>query len=318
MESESVASERSESPEDAHTDTSWVDRDAYPFETDCLRLTEGAVNYVDEGPSDPAGTLLMLHGNPTWSFLYRHLVRGLSDRYRCVALDYLGFGLSERPEEFSYRPEDHAVVVEEFVEALGLEDVILVVQDWGGPIGLSYAVDHPENVRALVVMNTFAWPVDDDAHFRRFSALFGGALGRVLCERYDLFTRVVMPLAFGDRRRFPASVREQYVAAHRGRDRTGTWMFPRRVVGSSGWLASLWNRRERIAHLPTRIVWGMNDAAFRASELRTFEGWFEEASVVRLRGVGHYVQEEMGEDLVPYVREFLESLGSEDETGYAD
>jgi haloalkane dehalogenase len=307
-----------------HEGTDWVDRRAYPFDTHCVGLSEGAVHYVDEGPtarSTPRATLVMLHGNPTWSFLYRHLILGLREEFRCVVPDYLGFGLSERPSSFSYRPEDHAAVVEALLEELALEDVVLVVQDWGGPVGFSYAANHPENVTGLVVMNTFAWPLDEDAHFRRFSALTGGVLGRVLCERYDFFTRVVMPLAFADREKLPAAVHEQYLAANRGRDRTGTWMFPRELVGSSGWLSTLWSRRERFADIPAQLVWGMNDAAFRASELRTFEGLFEDASVVRLRGVGHYVQEEMGEDLVPYVREFLESLdqaGDDDAAGHED
>jgi haloalkane dehalogenase len=310
----SAASDTGESA-GVHGDTDWIDREAYPFETNCTGLSAGSVHYVDESPEhgDTEATLLFLHGNPTWSFLYRHLIRGLSDEYRCVAPDYLGFGLSERPEDFSYRPEDHAAVLEEFVDRLALEDVVLVVQDWGGPIGLSYAAKHPGNVAGLVVMNTFAWPVDDDPHFRRFSTLFGGSVGRLLCERYDVFTRVAMPLGFADRDKLSARVHEQYLAANRDRDRTGTWTFPHCVVGSTGWLASLWSRRERFADVPTRLIWGMNDPAFRPSELRTFEGLFEDASVVRLRGVGHYVQEEMGEALVPYVREFLESLGDEDD-----
>ena len=95
----------------------WVDREAYPFDSRFVDLDAGRVHYVDEGPEDGGNaTLLLLHGNPTWSFLYRDLVAGLSDEYRCVALDYLGFGLSERPDDFTYRPEDHADVVEAFVE----------------------------------------------------------------------------------------------------------------------------------------------------------------------------------------------------------
>jgi haloalkane dehalogenase len=248
---------------------------------------------------------LLLHGNPTWSFLYRQLIRGLRDEYRCVALDYLGFGLSERPADFSYRPEDHADVVEEFIDELGLQDVVLVVQDWGGPIGLSQAIEHPENVRGLVVMNTWMWPVNDDPHFARFSRILGGRLGRELCLRYDFFTRVVMPLGFADRSKFTERARAQYREANRG-DRLGTAVFPEAIRGSQAWLSSLWQRREHIADIPARLVWGMDDNAFRPAELRTFEGLFEDSSTVRLYNVGHYVPEEFGRDLVPVVREFLD------------
>lgn len=292
----------------AHTGTGWVDRSAYPFESKCLGLSAGAVHYVDEGPDDGGNaTLLMLHGNPTWSFLYRHLLRGLRGEYRCVALDHLGFGLSERPADFSYRPEDHADVVEEFVDELGLEDIVLVGHDWGGPIGLSYAIDHPENVAGLVVMNTWMWPVTDDPHFARFSRLLGGRIGRELVERFDLFTRVIMPMGFADRSKFTDAARQQYRFANRN-DRTGIGVFPQAILGSQTWLSSLWQRRENVADIPARLVWGMEDGAFRPAELRTFEGLFEDSTAVRLYGVGHYVQEEFGAGLVPLVREFVAEL----------
>ncbi|ELZ82593.1 haloalkane dehalogenase [Haloferax elongans ATCC BAA-1513] len=297
-----------ESLSSVHDGTEWVDRHAYPFESKCLGLSAGAVHFVDEGPDDGGeATLLMLHGNPTWSFLYRHLIRGLRDEYRCVALDYLGFGLSDRPDDFSYQPEAQAAVVEEFIHELGLEDVVLVVQDWGGPIGLSYAIERPDNVRGLVVMNTWMWPVNEETHFSRFSSLLGSRLGRELIERFDLFTRVMMPMGFADRSKLSAAARKQYRMANRG-DRTATAVFPKAILDSTAWLSSLWERRERIAFLPARIIWGMEDMAFRPAELRTFEGLFANSSSVRLHGVGHYVQEEFGPDLVPLVRDFLETL----------
>jgi haloalkane dehalogenase len=294
---------------DAHGDASWVDRRAYPFETDCVDLSAGSVHYVDEGPEDPAGTLLFLHGNPTWSFLYREPIRALADEYRCVAPDYLGFGLSEKPADFSYRPEDHAAVIEEFVETLDLTDLILVVHDWGGPIGLSYALDHPENVRGVVVQNTFVWPVDDQRWSRTFAWLGGGPIGRRLCERYDAFARVVMPLAFADRSRFTDDVRDQYLAPHADReDRTGTWVFPREIVGETDWLASLWERRETLADLPALLVWGMRDPAFGTGPLRTFQALFRGSETVELDDVGHYVAEEAGDRLADAMRRFLDDL----------
>ncbi len=99
----------------------------------------------------------MVHGTPTWSFMYRHLIRDLSPRYRCIAPDHLGFGLSDRPAGWSYRPEDQARNLARLIETLGLKDLTLVVHDFGGPIGLAYALDHPENVRRLVLFNTWMW-----------------------------------------------------------------------------------------------------------------------------------------------------------------
>jgi haloalkane dehalogenase len=133
----------------------------------------------------------VLHGNPRWSFLYRHPIHGLSDEHRCVALDCLGFGLSEDPPGFSYRPADHAAVVGEFVDELDLTDLTLLVHDWGGPTGHSCALDRPENVRALIVCNSWFWPIEDDRTVRLFSRLLGGPVGRLLAERYDAFARYV-------------------------------------------------------------------------------------------------------------------------------
>jgi haloalkane dehalogenase len=300
-------------------ETNWIDRDEYPFDSRCVGLSAGAVHYVDEGPRDGGrGTLLMLHGNPTWSFLYRHLIRGLSEEYRCVAPDYLGFGLSERPPGFSYRPADHAAVVAEFVETLGLTDLTLVVHDWGGPIGLSYALDHPETVRALVVCNSWFWPVEDDRPTRLFGRLLGGPVGRLLAERYDAFTRYVMPRLYADRSRLTDSIHRHYLEPHREGSRRGTWVFPREIVGSTEWLASLWDRRERVADRPTLLLWGVGDPAFDRGVLRVWQALAPRATVHEFDGVGHYVPEEMGPDLVPPVRAFLGGLPDRDEGEGAD
>ncbi|MFC4357336.1 alpha/beta fold hydrolase [Halobium salinum] len=320
-----VSTPRGESADERDTahgrDTAWLDREAYPFDSHCVGLSAGAVHYVDEGPEDGGrGTLLMLHGNPTWSFLYRHLVRGLGDEYRCIALDYLGFGLSERPPGFSYRPEDHAAVVAEFVAELGLTDLTLVVQDWGGPIGLSYALDHPENVRALVVMNTWVWPIDDDRVTRAFSRLLGGPLGRGLSKRYNVFARYVMPRLYADPSRLTPEIHRHYLEPlSRPEDRRGSWVFPREILGETEWLASLWDRRGALADYPALLVWGMEDPGFDAGMLRVWQALFPDATVHELDGVGHYVQEEMGPDLAPLVRAFLDGLpGDEDDVDVAD
>jgi haloalkane dehalogenase len=137
------------------------------------------LHYVDDG-SGP--TILMLHGNPTSSFLYRHLIAGLRDRFRCVALDYPGFGESRAPAGYDFTPRTHSYVVERFVEQLGLGALTLFVQDWGGPIGLGFAGRPPELVQRLVVGNTWAWPVNGDRHFEYFSRLMGEGAGHYIQE----------------------------------------------------------------------------------------------------------------------------------------
>lgn len=140
-------------------------RDLYPFEDHCLGLGFGDYHYLDESPSGtPRGTVLMVHGNPTSSFVYRDVARDLLGLgYRVVAVDHYGFGLSAKPpiEAFGYRPSDHSTVLTSFVDALDLRDVTLLVQDWGGPVGLGMAVARPDRIKNLLIMNTWAWQVTE-------------------------------------------------------------------------------------------------------------------------------------------------------------
>ena len=152
----------------------WVDDDLFPFESRFVDIDGHTVHYVDEG-SGP--TLLLLHGNPTWSFLWRDVIRALRDDFRCIALDYPGFGLSTAKPGYRYLPEEHADVVTGFVDALGLNGVTLVGQDWGGLIGLAAVQRRPGVFDRLVLANTWAWPVNGDLHFEGFSRIIGGPPG---------------------------------------------------------------------------------------------------------------------------------------------
>lgn len=282
----------------------WLDRDRYPFRPRWFELPAGRMHYVDEGEGTP---IVMVHGNPTWSFLYRHQVRRLSSRYRCVAPDHLGFGLSDKPPAWNYLPERHAANLAALIDALELEGITLVVQDWGGPIGLSYALRRPENVRGIVILNTWMWPVHDDAYYVAFSTIVGGPAGRLLIRRLNLFARPVMRAMYGDGGKLTPEIHEHYLRPlATPEDRKGSSIFPREVVGSSAWLGTLWGRRERLEGIPKAIVWGMTDVAFREKELGRWTAAFPDADVTRLEGVGHFVQEEAPEDLVGAMERLLE------------
>ena len=284
-------------------DTSWIDRSEYPFRSNYLNLEMGKMHYLDEGKGDP---VVMLHGNPTWSFLYRHLVSGLSNSYRCIAVDYIGFGLSDKPKNWSYLPQDHAKNVEILMEKLGLKDITLIVQDWGGPIGISYAISHPDNVKQLVIMNTWAWSVSDDFHFRWFSRFLGGMFGKLLITRFKFFERTIMKAFNKNRSKFTKSIHQHYLRPFsNSKERKGVWMFPREITGSSDWLQGLWSQRAKIKDKPALLIWGMKDVAFREMELKIWEDMFSHSKTVKLEGVGHYVPEETGSELIPIIKEFL-------------
>jgi len=283
--------------------TDWIDRTEYPFGSHHLDLEMGRLHYVDEGEGPP---VVMVHGNPTWSFLYRDLIGRLAPRFRCVAPDHIGFGLSDKPADWSYLPERHAANLAALIESLDLRDVTLVVQDWGGPIGLSYSVEHPERVARLVIMNTWMWPVDDDRYYRAFSGFMGGPVGRLLITRFNFFARSVLRRAYGDKRRLTTAVHQHYLKAlPTPADRVGCSVMPREIIGSTEWLGGLWERRAALADKPALIVWGMKDIAFREKELNRWIEALPQAEVVRLPDVGHYVQDEAPQRLGEAVERFL-------------
>tara|TARA_R110002050_G_scaffold202591_1_gene337777 strand:- start:7882 stop:8367 length:486 start_codon:yes stop_codon:yes gene_type:complete len=136
---------------------SWVDTTQYPFETKFLRLEAGNMHYVDEGKGE---ILLFIHGTPTWSFLYRDMIKELSKDYRCIAIDHMGFGLSQKRDSVAATPEWHAQNLSEFINKLDLKDVTLVVHDFGGPIGLAAGIQNSERIKRVVLFNTWLWATE--------------------------------------------------------------------------------------------------------------------------------------------------------------
>lgn len=267
----------------------WVDRSAYPFRSSYLDLGAGRLHYVDEG-SGPA--LLFVHGTPTWSFLYRHLLRELSRDHRVVAVDHLGFGLSDKPAGWGYRPADHARNLALLVEHLGLDDFTLVVHDFGGPIGLSYALEHPERVRSLVLFNTWLWSLRGTPA-ERASRAMSGPLGRFLYRRLNFSPRVLLKAVYGDKGKLTPSIHRQYIAPFpTAASREAPWVLARELIGSSDWYEGLWGRLDRIADKPALLLWGMKDPTFGAAALERWRGALRNSRVVEFPEAGHFVQEE--------------------------
>lgn len=277
----------------------WVSDALFPYTPRYADVGGARVHYIDEGTGPP---LLLLHGNPTWSFLYRDIVRGLAPRFRCIAPDYPGFGLSRAPAGYDFTPAAHARIVEQFLLARELSGVALMVHDWGGPIGLGVAGRHPQRIRGLIIGNTWAWPVDGDPHFERFSKLVGGPVGGWFIRNFNAFVNVLMRAAMKRRR-----LSRQALAAYRGpfstrASRVPTQAFPRAILRGREYLAEVEAGLARLAHLPALIVWGDRDVAFRDVERRRFERLFPRHCTVILRGAGHYIQEEAPEEIVEAIR----------------
>lgn len=283
----------------------WLDVKEYPFRSRFIDTPHGAMHYIDEGAGE---VILLLHGNPTWSFMYRSLIRGLSRHFRCVAPDHIGFGLSDKPFDVSYRPQFHAANLERFVEALGLRDITLVLHDWGGPIGVSYALDHPDNVRRLIVFNTWFWSVEGNRDVENFSRIVGGPLGRFACRYLNAFPRFVMPSALGNKATLGKATHRHYIKPFpTPKSRKGSWVFPKAIVGESEWLASLWARRDRLAAKPVQLLWGLKDPGLgKRGELARWQEAFPRHEALTFPEIGHFVPEELGAEAVDPVEAFLQ------------
>jgi haloalkane dehalogenase len=276
----------------------WIPEHLYPFESRYADVVGARVHYIDEGSGPP---LLLLHGNPTWSFLYRDIVRGLSDRFRCIAVDHPGFGLSTAPGGYGFTPAEHAGVLEQLVVELDLRDVTMMVQDWGGPIGFSVATRHPDRFRGFVIGNTWAWPKSDLAT-QAFSRFLGGPIGKRLILNRNLFVEKALPGGVSRGKLAPA-----VMDAYRGPfptppSRVPTWVFPREILGSRPFLAEVERGLPKLRDRPALIVWPTKDVAFKERERSRWEQVFGDHRTVTLEGAGHYIQEDAPDEIVAAIR----------------
>ena len=276
----------------------------FPVEHRFLNLDGGRIHYVDEGSGE---TLLLLHGNPTWSFLYRKIIAGLTSDFRCIALDYPGYGMSEAPADYRYTPQEHSRFVEQFVDTLGLTRLTVMVQDWGGPIGFALAGRRPDLIRAFVVGNTFAWPLGGDPRVALFSRLMGGFIGRSLTWAFNFVPRfffwrgLALPVA--------PEVLRLYLAPWRPRSRRRAAVIaPGQLTAASEFLQEVEHLViTRLATKPALIAWGTRDFAFGDQE-RRFEQIFSTHRTILYDDASHFLQEDAGELIAEQMARFVTEL----------
>jgi haloalkane dehalogenase len=281
-----------------------VDRRAYPFVDKWMPLRAGRMHYVDEGAGEP---ILFSHGTPTWSFEWRHLIRALSPEYRTIAPDHLGFGLSERPHNAPYTPEWHSANFAEFVEALDVGPLTLVVHDFGGPIALPLALRRPDLVKRLVVANSWMWSFAGDRDMEAKARVAGGPVGRALYRWANVSLKVIMPSAYGDRTKLTPEIHRQYLDRFPDRWSRGAvlWPLAHALRGSSAFYDSLWFERARLSGMPSLIVWGMSDSAFKPHQLAKWREALPQAQVIELPNAGHWPHEEEPVAFESALRAFL-------------
>ena len=286
----------------------------YPFTPRRIDIRPGiGLSYLDEGPRDGA-VVVMLHGNPSWSFYWRHLIAGLSDRYRCIVPDHVGMGLSDRPgdDAYTYTVQSRIDDLTTLLDALDIRGpVTLAVHDWGGMVGFGWALTHAAQVRRLVVLNTAAFPLPAAKPMPwQLSLGRDSRVGGLLIRAFNLFARGAA--WFGTQRRLPAAVRRAYIAPYAGwRNAIATLRFMQDIPlqeGDPAWplVAEAGRQLPTFADRPAFIGWGLRDFVFDRHFLDGFVAALPQAEVHAFEDAGHYVLEDKHEVLVPAIRAFLD------------
>jgi len=286
----------------------------YPFSSHYLETGDGLrMHYLDEGPRD-APTVLMLHGNPTWSFYYRNLVKAMSGKFRCIVPDYIGCGLSEKPgdDRYDYRLASRIKDVDTLINKLGLSKPLsLVVHDWGGMIGFAWAVQNPDRISKMVVLNTAAFPIPADKRMPPALSLVRDLkLGQFLTLQFNAFSVIAARLGF--KKPVSKEVRDAYKLPYDSpANRIATARFVQDIPLSEKdpGFDILLRTAEHLPLLkdkPCLIAWGEKDFVFDKTFLNRWLEFYPEAEVHRYADCGHYILEDGGPALIDTISKFIE------------
>lgn len=277
--------------------------DLYPFRSHFLQLGEHNLHYVDEGQGQP---ILMLHGNPTWSFYYRNLIQTFSPRFRTVVPDHMGCGLSDKPQEYPYNLETHIQNTYKLIRFLDLKNIILVVHDWGGAIGMGLATRYPELFDKIVILNTAAFPSSNIP--RRINFLRSTSFGEFLTRKFNLFA---WPATFMTTvKSLPKKIKEGYLLPYDSwENRVAVARFVQDIPMDEGHptYSTLDEIGRKLPTLqkPVLILWGGKDFCFDRHFFERFVEVFPHANAHWYANAGHYVLEDALNDVSTRIREFI-------------
>jgi len=287
------------------------DHAAYPFTPHTFTRPAGQMSYLDEGGGDP---VVMLHGNPTWSYYYRNLVLALRDNYRCIVPDHIGCGLSDKPpvSVYDYSLKSRVDDLEALLEHLGLrENLTLVLHDWGGMIGMAFASRHPERIKKIIASNTGAFPLPAGKRLP-WSLKIGRntRLGAWLILKKNIFCRLAARWCV-KRHKLPANVRAMYLKPYDSpANRVAVLKFVQTIplnASDPGYdiirdtAASL----SKFSGVPTLLLWGMRDFVFDRHFLAEWQRYMPHAVTHTWPDCGHYLLEDATDDAIAKIREFL-------------
>lgn len=284
-----------------------IESSLYPFKSHSLNLDSHRYHFLDEGQGE---TLLMLHGNPTWSFYYRNLILDLKRSCRCVVPDHMGMGKSDKPQNYPYTLSQHIDNLVALVSELSLKDITLVVHDWGGAIGMGFAVRYPQKVRRLILFNTAAFLSEKIP--MRLSLFRMPGFGALAIRGFNAFALAAINMACKNRERMTDEVKAGYLAPYNNySNRIANLRFVQDIPMSpdepSYYLVKeIEENLDQFASLPVMIVWGDKDFVFNHHFLKKWQKIYPNAEVHRVSDAGHYVVEDAHERILPWMKKFIQ------------
>jgi len=283
----------------------------YPFKSHYVEIDGLKYHFLDQGSGDP---VIMIHGNPTWSFYFRKLIQGLSNRYRAVAPDHIGCGLSDKPgiTRYDYRLKSRVRDLESFLEYLELkEKITLVLHDWGGMIGMAYALRYPQMIGRIVIMNTAAFlpPKGKMLPIRLRVVRNVTPFATLAVQGFNLFAYGALYMA--SYKGMKKDVKSGLIAPYNSwNNRIATLKFVQDIPVSEkdpsySLVKYVDENLYKLSHIPMLICWGEHDFVFDSTYLAEWRRRFPNAEVHALKDAGHYVLEDAADGIVPLVKDFL-------------
>ena len=282
----------------------WLDREAYPFRHQYFQTPHGSLHYVDEGQGE---VIVFVHGTPTWSFLYRDYIKTFSKNYRCIAMDHLGFGLSDKPGDFEGTPQAHAQNLERLLEHLEVDSFTLVVHDFGGPIGLSYAIKYPEKVKQIILFDTWLWATAGIKSAQQVNKFLNSMIGKFLYLNTNFSPNLLMKQGFYDKKKLSKAIHKQYLKPFPNKkSRYGLFKIALSLFGASDWYESQWQQISKLEDKPFLILWGTEDKFIQKEYLKRWSQALNNKKIVEFEA-GHFLMEEEKEACIQEITNYLQS-----------
>ncbi len=284
----------------------------YPFKSNYLKIDGINYHYVDEGDNlKHDDTIVLLHGNPTWSFYYKDLIIALRDEYRVIAPDHIGSGLSDKPQDYDYTLANHIANLQALMDKLGLKNITFGLHDWGGAIGMGFAVNNPDRVKKFIIFNTAAFLIDRLP--LRIGVFRLPLIGAVGIRGMNLFAKPAIYMACKRREKMTDELKAGLLAPYDSfANRIANLRFVQDIPMSPKdksyrTVMSIQEKLSIFKDRPMLILWGEKDFCFNEVFLRRWRELFPNAKVTSFKDAGHYVVIDAADEITPEIRRFLAS-----------